>query len=103
MGHDDVLMFKKIEDLIIKTVLSVEPIVNNANDMFCPHPRYNCFELFGFDVLIDQMLEPWLIEVNLTPALGCDTPLDQKIKANVTSDLLSLIGVVSMDGRHGEG
>jgi hypothetical protein len=76
MGHDDDLLFKKINDLIIKTVISVEHIVNNANDMFCPYPKYNCFELFGFDVLVDSEVEPWLLEVNLTPALGCDSPLD---------------------------
>jgi tubulin polyglutamylase TTLL5 len=53
MGVDDVLLWRKIEDLIIKTVLSVEPQICNANEMFCPYPRTNCFELFGFDVLID--------------------------------------------------
>lgn len=76
MGHDDTLLFSKIEDLIIKTIISGEHIVNNANEMFCPFPQYNCFELFGFDVLIDSNLEPWLLEVNLTPAMGCDSPLD---------------------------
>lgn len=53
MGIDDVLLWKKMEDLIIKTVISVEHIINNANEMYCPFPRTNCFELFGFDVLID--------------------------------------------------
>jgi len=54
MGHDDVLLFKKIEDLIIKTILSVESVINNATDMYCPAKSANCFELFGFDVLIDS-------------------------------------------------
>jgi tubulin polyglutamylase TTLL5 len=76
MGHDDSLLFCKIEDLIIKTIISGENVINNASEMFLPFPRYNCFELFGFDVLIDSDLEPWLLEVNLTPAMGCDSPLD---------------------------
>ena len=54
MGHDDTLLFNKIEDLIIKTVISGEAVINNATEMFCPFPKYNCFELFGFDVLVDD-------------------------------------------------
>lgn len=98
MGHDDELTFKKIEDVIIKTVISVEPIVNNAVEMYLPSPN-QCFELFGFDILIDSKLDPWLLEVNLTPALACDSPLDQKIKSNVIADLLSLAGVVAIEAR----
>ena len=59
----------------------------------------NCFELLGFDILIDEVLQPWLIEVNLSPSLGCDAPLDQKIKGNLMADLFTLIGVVPLEQR----
>lgn len=95
---DDDLIFRKIEDIVIKTIISGENVINNATEMFCPFSD-NCFELFGFDILIDSNLEPWLIEVNLTPALGCDSPLDQKIKSNVIADLFSLAGILTMDAR----
>ena len=81
----------------MKTCVSTEHVVNNATEMFVPYKSSNCFELLGFDILIDQNLKPWLLEVNLSPALACDSPLDQKIKANCLSDLLSLAGVVKME------
>ena len=100
MGLDDELLFKKIEDSIIKTIISVEHVINNATDMFCPAKSANCFELLGFDVLIDDQLEPWLLEVNLSPALSCDSPLDQKIKANCVAGLFSLAGIQTLDSRY---
>lgn len=35
--------------------------------------RFGCFELFGFDILIDSELNPQLIEINTNPALFTDT------------------------------
>ena len=28
----------------------------------------NCFEIYGFDLLLDHDLNPWVIEINLSPA-----------------------------------
>ena len=53
--------------------------MNSACKMFVPHKR-NCFELYGFDILIDSDLKPWLLEVNLSPSLNCEAPIDLKIK-----------------------
>jgi tubulin polyglutamylase TTLL5 len=37
--------------------------------------------------------------VNLSPSLACDSPLDQKIKANLIADLLTLTGIVPLEQR----
>ena len=42
--------FRKIEDIIIKTMISGENVINNATEMFVPFAN-NCFELLGFDIL----------------------------------------------------
>ncbi len=77
-------------------MISAEPILNNAYEMFVPH-RNNCFELLGFDILVDSNLNPWLLEVNLSPSLACDSALDQQIKANLISDLFNLTVIKDLD------
>ena len=89
-------LMQSIEDVIIKSIISVEFPVNSACKMFVPHRR-NCFELYGFDILIDSDLKPWLLEVNLSPSLNCDTPIDMKIKSALLCDLLNLIGIPAVD------
>jgi hypothetical protein len=61
--------------------------------------RTNCFEVFGFDILVDSDLKPWLVEVNLSPSLACDSPLDLIIKTNLISDTLNLTKVCRFDRR----
>uniref|UniRef100_A0A671QCI3 Tubulin--tyrosine ligase-like protein 5 n=1 Tax=Sinocyclocheilus anshuiensis TaxID=1608454 RepID=A0A671QCI3_9TELE len=95
-GKDTTLLMGQIEELIIKALLSAEIHIATACKMFVPY-RCNCFELYGFDVLIDSNLKPWLLEVNLSPSLACDAPLDLKIKASMISDMFSLVGFVCQD------
>ena len=47
-----------------------------------------CFEILGFDILIDEKLKPWLIEINHTPSFSTDTPLDFKIKKDLIADTI---------------
>ena len=88
-------LFNKIEDLLIKTILSIEHLVFQAHSQHVPY-RTNCFDLLGFDVLIDQSLKPWLLEVNLSPSLSCGEKLDLKVKGNLIADLFTLIGIVPL-------
>ncbi|NXM66522.1 TTLL5 polyglutamylase, partial [Serilophus lunatus] len=95
-GRDTAALMANVEDLIIKTVVSAELTIASACKSFLSH-RGSCFELYGFDVLIDDTLKPWLLEVNLSPSLACDAPLDLKIKASMLSDMFTLVGFVCQD------
>ena len=55
-----------------------------------PAEAYNCFELLGFDILIDNNMKPWLLEVNVSPALTVDTSLDAYVKLGVVQHTIFL-------------
>nr|XP_021398464.1 tubulin polyglutamylase TTLL5 [Lonchura striata domestica] len=95
-GRDTAALMANVEDLIIKTLVSAELSIASACKSFLSH-RGSCFELYGFDVLIDDTLKPWLLEVNLSPSLACDAPLDLKVKASMLSDMFTLVGFVCQD------
>lgn len=89
---DTNLLWSKIYDILIKSIIAIEPVVTDAVKRISIN-RSNCFELFGFDIMIDSNLKPWLLEVNLSPSLATDSPLDLYIKSNLIADTFNLIGV----------
>ena len=52
-----------------------------------------CFHILGFDIILDEDFKPWLLEVNQSPSLEIDTPLDFEIKQNLIRDTLQLINL----------
>ena len=48
-------------------------------------------------MLVDDTLKPWLLEVNLSPSLAVDSPLDLNIKSRMLSELLTLAGIRPYD------
>lgn len=55
------------------------------------------FELFGYDIIIDAKKKCWLIEVNSSPSLGTDTPLDETIKRTLIKDTMNLVDPIDFD------
>ena len=49
----------KIEDVVYRTLKGVQEAMEH---------KPTCFELYGFDIILDSNFEPWVIEVNLSPA-----------------------------------
>ncbi|GMH51208.1 hypothetical protein TL16_g00962 [Triparma laevis f. inornata] len=87
---------REVRRLITKTLIAAEGEVAPLVHRHVKHST-SCYEVFGFDVFLDKVLRPWLIEVNISPSLMGSSPLDQKIKGTLMADVFHLIGNVPYD------
>lgn len=76
-------LFSPMKRLIKQSLLSVQSKLN-------PLHRTWCFELFGYDFLLDSDLQVWLIEVNTNPCLELSSPLLAQLVPRMLDDALKL-------------
>lgn len=63
-----------------------------AEDPLQPKTRGSrCFEILGFDIMIDNNLNPTLIEVNHLPSFGTDSALDLDVKERLMQQVFSVL------------
>ncbi|KAH8261809.1 hypothetical protein KR038_009043, partial [Drosophila bunnanda] len=81
-------LWEALRSLVLRTILAGE---NGINSMIRANveSKYSCFELFGFDVILDSDLVPWLLEVNISPSLHSELPLDAHVKAPLVQGVLN--------------
>ena len=67
-----------------------------------PDDIYNnmCFEVLGFDIMVDDKLKPWLLEVNSSPAMSMDGAADRRVKPDLLTDTFKLIDFEPTDKYH---
>lgn len=75
-------LFTEMEALIVRSLMSVQKVMINDK---------HCFELYGYDILIDENLKPWLLEVNASPALTAETPADYDLKHAMLNDCFDVV------------
>eukprot|EP01147_Barroeca_monosierra_P004048 gene4048-8440_t len=80
--QDDFL--RHVDNIILTSLQAVQPVMFSDK---------HCFELYGYDILIDEDLKPWLIEVNASPSLTADTPSDYRLKYGMLEDMFNVINI----------
>jgi tubulin monoglycylase TTLL3/8 len=73
---------EQMKSIVINSLESVQ-------DMFECKP--GCFELFGFDMMIDDEFNMWLIEVNSSPAMDYSTDVTERLVKLVLEDTVKVV------------
>ena len=109
--HGDEVVDKlwcNIGDICVKTILSILPTLvaeyrttfgedgcgasgGGTTNTGTELKGSRCFEILGFDIMMDHKLQPYLIEVNHLPSFGTDAPLDKAIKSKVIEQAMSVV------------
>jgi len=94
-GADPDRILDEIKDIIVKTLIVGQPYMSHIYRSCQPDDYDNsmCFQILGFDVMIDRNFKPWLIEVNQSPSFATDSPLDYEVKKQVLRDAFRLLNV----------
>ena len=96
-GGNSKKVIYEIKLAIVKTLFSIQKILTHGYRAIFPldHSNRQCFEILGFDFLLDNNLKPWLLEVNHSPSFSIDTPFDELIKTNLIKDTVKLLNLKS--------
>ena len=72
-----------MKSLILKSFYSVRRMID-------PHRRKYTFELFGYDFILDEDFNTWLIEVNTNPCLEESSQMLKEYIPRMVEDMLKL-------------
>lgn len=75
-------LFSEMDQVIIHSLKSVQNVMINDR---------HCFECYGYDILIDAELRPWLMEVNASPSLSTTTESDRVMKTCLLRDIYAVV------------
>ncbi|KAA3680367.1 tubulin polyglutamylase TTLL6/13 [Paragonimus westermani] len=91
-GYDLQKIWSDVDDVVIKTVLSGYGVLrHNYRTCFPNHVQASaCFEILGFDIMFNNKLKPFVLEVNHSPSFNTDSKLDKEIKEAMLWDTLQL-------------
>lgn len=84
-------LWSEIYDAITLTILAAHRYLAFSEKGFikpCGYPR--CFQILGFDILLDHKAHPWVLEVNYRPLLDFHRPAERRMKTRMVADAIRL-------------
>lgn len=97
LGHDIDLLWERIDTVVVRTLQAMCPeikicINSGMRRGVLPSPD-SCFQILGFDLLFDDKLKVYLLEVNSHPSLAIDFDEPVPDKPGLTKSILSQVDI----------
>lgn len=87
-------LMSEIHRVICATVIAGECAIKKYHRRLIRH-RHTSYEMYGLDILLDENLNPYIMEVNISPAMsGLDSSLDYQIKWRLMHELLRVARII---------
>ncbi|KAL4480394.1 hypothetical protein ABPG74_020910 [Tetrahymena malaccensis] len=83
-GYD--VFTDKIEPQIVRAIImSLKSVQDNIEN------RKNSIEMYGYDFMIDELYNTWLIEINSSPSMEYSTPVTERLVKAVSEDIIKVV------------
>merc|ERR1740121_2192311 len=84
-------VWEQVERVVLRTTLAVEPRVRHWGEKLLQHGS-QCYEMLGFDFMLDAQARPVLMEVNRNPAYESGLSTRRSVVTQMLNDVLCVIG-----------
>jgi hypothetical protein len=90
-GVDTDAIWTRIDEVVVLSIFSGVTRLQHSEKAMGLHTTYaRCFQLLGFDILLDRELQPHVLEINYRPSLDYYRPAEKRMKVGMLTDLLRI-------------
>ena len=78
--------YEKFEKMINDMKFLIEVSFKAVGNKLLKSENVLCFEIFGYDFILDNEFKPWILEINNNPGLGISSPVIAKLVPRMLDD-----------------
>jgi hypothetical protein len=84
-------LWDRIDSVIALSIMSGYAYLRKAEEWNCPKIGYSrCFQILGFDILLDPQMNPHVLEINYRPSLEYYRGRERRMKVGMIRDAILL-------------
>jgi hypothetical protein len=90
-GVDLKQLWDKIDEAVVLTIVAALHHLKRSTLAFANPCGYSrCFQIFGFDILLDKDAHPWVLEANYQPLLNCHRGAERRMTTKMVQDAVHI-------------